>query len=73
MVRKPVAPPTGDDDGRTRVRMALPKFMLRGVSGPTFGKTYAVVGVDDDRPQQRLRRFRIATDEISRQHAKASS
>src|ERR1700761_6001219 len=27
-VRKPVAPaPAGDDDGRTRVRMALPKFM----------------------------------------------
>ena len=37
-------PAAGDDDGRTRVRMALPKFMIRGVSGPTFGKTYAVVG-----------------------------
>jgi pSer/pThr/pTyr-binding forkhead associated (FHA) protein len=68
-VRKPIAPPSGDDDGRTRVRMALPKFMLRGVSGPTFGKTYAVVGSmtigrnhDCD--------ISIATDEISRHHAK---
>jgi len=68
-VRRPVAPPAGDDDGRTRVRMALPKFMLRGVSGPTFGKTFAVVGSmtigrnhDCD--------ISIATDEISRHHAK---
>ena len=36
---KAVAP---DDDGRTRVRAALPRFMLRGVSGTTFGKTFAV-------------------------------
>ena len=70
VVRKPVAPaPVGDDDGRTRVRMALPKFMLRGVSGPTFGKTFAVVGSmtigrnhDCD--------ISISTDEISRHHAK---
>ena len=69
-VRKPVAPTSvGDDDGRTRVRMALPKFMLRGVSGPTFGKTFAVVGSmtigrnhDCD--------ISISTDEISRHHAK---
>lgn len=70
VVRKPAAPiPSGDDDGRTRVRMALPKFMLRGVSGPTFGKTFAVVGSmtigrnhDCD--------ISISTDEISRHHAK---
>jgi pSer/pThr/pTyr-binding forkhead associated (FHA) protein len=67
MVRK--AQGTGDDDGRTRVRMALPKFILRGVSGPTFGKTYAVVGAiiigrsnDCD--------VCIPSDEISRHHAK---
>ena len=66
--KRPLAA-VGDDDGRTRVRMALPKFMIRGVSGPTFGKTYAVVGSmtigrnnDCD--------ICIATDEISRQHAK---
>jgi pSer/pThr/pTyr-binding forkhead associated (FHA) protein len=68
-VRRPVAPPAGDDDGRTRVRMALPKFMLRGVSGPTFGKTFAVVG------SMTIGRspdcgIAIATDEISRHHAK---
>jgi pSer/pThr/pTyr-binding forkhead associated (FHA) protein len=67
-LRKP-PPPMGDDDGRTRVRMALPKFMIRGVSGPTFGKTYAAVGSmmigrnsDCD--------ISIPTDEISRHHAK---
>jgi len=67
-MRKPAAA-SGEDDGRTRVRMALPKFMLRGVSGPTFGKTYAMVGTitlgrntDCD--------ISIGSDEISRQHAK---
>jgi len=65
--RKPQG--SGDDDGRTRVRMALPKFILRGVSGPTFGKTHAVVGAimigrsnDCD--------VCIPSDEISRHHAK---
>lgn len=59
----------GDDDGRTRVRMAMPKFMLRGVSGPTFGKIYGLVGTmtvgrnaDCD--------ISIPIDEISRHHAK---
>ncbi len=67
-VRKPVL--TGnEDDGRTRVRMALPKYMLRGVSGPTFGKTYAMVGTlmvgrSNDCG------ICIPTDEISRHHAK---
>ncbi|HEY2396317.1 MAG TPA: FHA domain-containing protein [Rudaea sp.] len=69
-----VAPPAavneaGDDMGHTRVRMALPKYLLRGVSGPTFGKIYAVVGTiavgrnsDSD--------ICIPIDEISRQHAR---
>jgi pSer/pThr/pTyr-binding forkhead associated (FHA) protein len=59
----------GDDMGHTRVRMALPKYLLRGVSGPTFGKIYAVVGTiavgrssDND--------VCIPIDEISRQHAR---
>ena len=33
-----------DGDNRTRVRMALPKFILRGVSGAYFGKTYPLRG-----------------------------
>lgn len=58
-----------EDDGRTRVRQALPKFVLRGVSGSTFGKTFALVGTmtvgrsgDCD--------ISIPTDEVSRHHAK---
>ena len=67
-LRKP-APTGNEDDGRTRVRMALPKYMLRGVSGPTFGKTYAMVGTlivgrNSDCG------ICIPTDEISRHHAK---
>src|SRR6187549_3679402 len=33
-----------EDDGRTRIRQALPRFVLRGVSGSTFGKTYPLYG-----------------------------
>lgn len=66
---RPPPPASGEDDGRTRVRMALPKYLLRGVSGPTFGKTYAMVGTlivgrNSDCG------ICIPTDEISRQHAK---
>ncbi len=60
---------TADDDGRTRVRMALPKFMLRGVSGTTFGRNFALTGSmtigrqsDCDIP--------IQAEEISRHHAR---
>jgi len=76
--RAPAQPPMepvaeGDDDmGHTRVRMALPKFLLRGVSGPTFGKVFAMVGTltvgrnsDAD--------VCIPIEEISRQHAKLQS
>lgn len=62
-------PAVNEDDGRTRVRMALPRFVLRGVSGSTFGKNYPVVGTmtvgraaDCD--------ISIPGDEISRHHAK---
>lgn len=67
-IRKP-PPPAGDDDGRTRVRMALPKYMLRGVSGPTFGKTYAMVGTLIIGRSTDCA-ISIASDEISRHHAK---
>ncbi len=61
-----------DDMGHTRVRMALPKYLLRGVSGPTFGKIYAVVdtiavGRSNDSD------ICIPIDEISRQHARLKS
>ncbi len=32
------------DDNRTRIRMALPKYVLRGVSGVYFGKTFPLRG-----------------------------
>ena len=58
-----------EEDGRTRVRMALPKFMLRGVSGTTFGRNFALAGSmtigrqsDCDIP--------IQAEEISRHHAR---
>lgn len=58
-----------DDTGATRVRMAVPKFVLRGVSGAAFGKTFPVVA------QQVIGRqadcdIAIASEEISRRHAK---
>ena len=69
---RPAAPPPtaeADDPGMTRVRMAMPKFLLRGVSGPTFGKVHAMVGTlmvgrtsDAD--------ICVPIDEISRQHAR---
>lgn len=66
---QPAAADGDSDEGRTRVRMALPKFLLRGVSGPTFGKTFGVTGAltlgrssDCD--------ISISSDEISRHHAR---
>jgi pSer/pThr/pTyr-binding forkhead associated (FHA) protein len=58
-----------DEDGNaTRVRMALPKFLLRGVSGAVFGKVYAVTGplvigraAECD--------ISVPADEMSRRHA----
>ena len=62
--RKPVG-----EDARTRVRNTLPKYMLRGVSGATFGKTFAVSGTmvigrqsDSD--------IAVPAEEISRHHAR---
>jgi predicted component of type VI protein secretion system len=56
------------DDGRTRIRSALPKFMLRGVSGVTFGKVFPLAGVTviGRNPECDIS---IPTDEISRRHA----
>lgn len=64
----PVRPLPVDDHGATRVRMAVPRFVLRGVSGAAFGKTYPV------NAQQVIGRqsdcdISIPSEEISRRHA----
>ena len=65
----PSAKKSADEAARTRVRMTLPKYMLRGVSGATFGKTFALTGTmvigrqnDSDIP--------VPAEEISRHHAR---
>jgi pSer/pThr/pTyr-binding forkhead associated (FHA) protein len=65
----PSARKSTGEDARTRVRNTLPKFMLRGVSGATFGKTFALTGTmvigrqqDSDIP--------VPAEEISRHHAR---
>jgi pSer/pThr/pTyr-binding forkhead associated (FHA) protein len=65
----PPARKNADEAARTRVRNTLPKFMLRGVSGATFGKTFALTGTmvigrqqDSDIP--------VPAEEISRHHAR---
>jgi pSer/pThr/pTyr-binding forkhead associated (FHA) protein len=58
-----------ENDGRTRIRQALPKYMLRGVSGSTFGKTYALVGTMTIGRQQDCD-ISLPGDEISRHHAR---
>jgi pSer/pThr/pTyr-binding forkhead associated (FHA) protein len=57
-----------DDTGATRVRMAVPRFVLRGVSGAAFGKTYpvpgpVVIGRQGDCD------ISVPSEEISRRHA----
>lgn len=59
----------GEDDGRTRVRTALPRFVLRGVSGPTFGRTFAV-GASSTIGRQNDCDICIPAEEISRHHAR---
>jgi pSer/pThr/pTyr-binding forkhead associated (FHA) protein len=57
-----------DDSGATKVRMAVPKFVLRGVSGAAFGKTYPVPGAVVIGRQQDCD-ISVPTEEISRRHA----
>lgn len=63
-------PPAAEvDDGRTRVRATLPKFMLRGVSGVTLGKTFAV---NDNAVMGRQPDcdIPVPSEEVSRHHAR---
>jgi len=68
---KPAAGASAEDDGDngvTRVRMALPKYMLRGVSGAVFGKVFPVHGpVVIGRAAEAD--ISVAAEEISRRHA----
>jgi pSer/pThr/pTyr-binding forkhead associated (FHA) protein len=63
----PAASPD-DDSGATRVRMAVPKFVLRGVSGSVFSKVFPVTGpVVIGRAAECD--IAVTSDEISRRHA----
>ena len=60
---------TSLDDGQTRVRAAVPQYILRGVSGSTFGKHFplygtTVIGRHSDCD------ICLPSDEVSRKHAK---
>lgn len=57
-----------DDSSSTRVRMAVPRFVLRGVSGAAFGKTYPIPGPVTIGRQQDCD-IAVASEEISRRHA----
>jgi predicted component of type VI protein secretion system len=57
-----------EDSGATRVRMAIPTFVLRGVSGAVFSKVYPVAGpvVIGRAPECDIS---VPADEMSRRHA----
>lgn len=63
-----VARGSDDDTGATRVRAALPRFVLRGVSGAVFGKVFPVDGpvVIGRAPECDIT---VHAEEISRRHA----
>jgi pSer/pThr/pTyr-binding forkhead associated (FHA) protein len=57
-----------EDNNATRVRLALPKFVLRGVSGAVFGKVFPVTGpVVIGRAAECD--ISVPADEMSRRHA----
>jgi hypothetical protein len=70
-VAKSVAVASGnpdEDSGATRVRMAVPKYVLRGVSGAVFSKVFPVNGpVVIGRAAECD--ISVPADEISRRHA----
>lgn len=64
----PSRPAAVDETGATRVRMAVPRFVLRGVSGAAFGKVYPVLTLQTIGRQSDCD-IAIASEEISRRHA----
>lgn len=64
----PPKPADDDDVGATRVRTAIPRFVLRGLSGAVFGKVFPVSGpvVIGRAPDCDIT---VPLDEISRRHA----
>ncbi len=58
-----------EDDGRTRIRQALPRFSLRGVSGEVFGKTIPLHGKTVIGRQEGCD-IVLSDDAISRQHVR---
>lgn len=61
--------PANDDPGATAVRPVLPKFILRGVSGQGFGRSYPLLGptVVGRAPECALH---LDASGLSRQHAR---
>lgn len=61
--------PANDDPGATAVRPVLPRYVLRGVSGEGFGRSYPLVGptIVGRAPECALRLDEAA---LSRQHAR---
>jgi pSer/pThr/pTyr-binding forkhead associated (FHA) protein len=57
-----------NDSGATRMRMAVPKFVLRGVSGPAFGKTFPVPALQVIGRSEECN-ICIPAEEVSRRHA----
>lgn len=58
-----------EDDGRTRVRASLPRFTLRGLSGPALGKAFQITGTAVIGRQSDCS-IPINSAEVSRQHVR---
>ncbi len=68
-VARPAANVLQEDDGRTKIRQALPRFSLRGVSGEVFGKTIPLHGKTVIGRQEGCD-IVLSDDAISRQHVR---
>lgn len=61
--------PANDDPGATAVRQVLPRYVLRGVSGEGFGRSYPVIGITTLGRAQDCN-LHIEQPGLSRQHAR---